>query len=115
MKCKNCKNGILEEVSGIKPYNENHLQCNICDSTYNILEYKNKVLKAEYSLSDLEIVRYFSNTKNELPNGKTIIENNPEEMKIIINFIGNGNSYSLNNDEIKNEIYKLLEKIYFYK
>lgn len=38
MKCPKCTSGIIEKVNGNEPFNEDHLQCNNCDSTFNIEE-----------------------------------------------------------------------------
>jgi len=35
-KCPHCKKGILELVKGNEPFTIDHLQCNICDSTFNL-------------------------------------------------------------------------------
>lgn len=45
MKCLKCNCGILEKVNGTEPYNQDHLQCNNCDSTFNIIEFENKIKK----------------------------------------------------------------------
>jgi hypothetical protein len=42
MKCPNCNSGKIEKANGIFPFNENHLQCNCCDSTYS-LEFLNNL------------------------------------------------------------------------
>jgi len=35
-KCPHCKKGVLELVMSNEPYNTNYLQCDNCDSTYNL-------------------------------------------------------------------------------
>jgi len=37
-KCPHCNEGKLELVNGNYPYNIDHLQCNICDSTFNLFD-----------------------------------------------------------------------------
>ena len=34
--CPHCNKGILQYIWASFPYNEEHLKCNKCDSTYNI-------------------------------------------------------------------------------
>jgi len=36
--CPHCQTGTLELVKGNGPYNVDHLQCDNCDSTYNLNE-----------------------------------------------------------------------------
>jgi hypothetical protein len=43
--CPHCKNGSLELVKGVEPYNTDHYQCNHCDSTYNDLSVEDDVEK----------------------------------------------------------------------
>jgi hypothetical protein len=38
MKCLKCTSGNLEKVTGTEPYNQDYLQCDNCDSTFNIDE-----------------------------------------------------------------------------
>lgn len=35
MLCPHCGNGKLTHVVGYEPYIIDHLQCDVCDSTYN--------------------------------------------------------------------------------
>jgi transposase-like protein len=45
MKCPNCKTGNLEKATGTEPFNQDHLQCDNCDSTFNIEEIKDSEKK----------------------------------------------------------------------
>ena len=35
IKCEHCREGVLEQVKGDAPWSVDHLQCPLCDSTYN--------------------------------------------------------------------------------
>lgn len=39
-KCPHCKEGILEIIPADEPYNDEHLQCSVCCSTYDIKAFK---------------------------------------------------------------------------
>ena len=34
--CNHCNEGVLNYVNGYEPYTIDHLQCPVCDSTYNL-------------------------------------------------------------------------------
>jgi len=44
--CPHCKHGGLEFIKGNEPYDTDHFQCSLCDSTFNLeeVEYINKKL-----------------------------------------------------------------------
>jgi len=43
--CNHCNDGFLKFINGVEPYNEDHLQCEKCDSTYCIDEDPDILLK----------------------------------------------------------------------
>lgn len=102
LKCLKCKSGILEKVNGTEPYNQDYLQCNNCDSTFNIIEFEDKIKKMdskliiegqEIILENFSFNQYrlinpeYNNNTNEIeyiPSGKMIgilFNNVPNELK----------------------------------
>ena len=55
--CPHCHKGILELVLENYPWTTDHLQCNVCDSTYNLEDENNKQYFNENELSYMKSYR----------------------------------------------------------
>jgi hypothetical protein len=60
-KCGRCEDGKVELVSGTAPWDPDHLQCPVCDSTYNITpafayDMKEQIDKLQKQRTDLRQV-----------------------------------------------------------
>lgn len=47
LECKHCEDGILVYISANEPYNDDHYQCNICNSTYNLFEVEDESIRSK--------------------------------------------------------------------